>query len=122
NHAKMNKVEIDLQDHSYIKVEYYQDHEYQFTLYPMSQPNPTMGLISCPDSKNILSRDLYTHVSAINDYEEPEWKEDQIYEVAPGEQFFINDFVTNFGGGEVLDKVEGYELQEGNMAVKDKLT
>jgi cytochrome c-type biogenesis protein CcmF len=121
-HAKGDTVDIVLEDNSYFKVEYYQDQKYQFTLYPMSQPNPTMGLISSPDSKNFLSRDLYTHVSAINDYEEPEWKEDQIYEVSPGEQFFINDFVTNFEGGEVLDEVEGYELQEGDIAVKAKLT
>lgn len=121
-HAKGDTVDIVLEENSYFKVEYYQNQEHQFTLYPMSQPNPTMGLISSPDSKNFLARDLYTHVSAINDYEEPEWKEDQFYEVSPGEQFFINDFVTNFSGGEVLDEIEGYELQEGDIAVKAKLT
>src|SRR5690606_10386395 len=121
-HAKGDTVDIVLEDNSYFKVEYYQDQEHKFTLYPMSQPNPTMGLISSPDSKNFLSMDLYTHVSAINDYEEPEWKEDQFYEVSPGEQFFINDFVTDFAGGEVLDEIEGYELQEGDIAVKAKLT
>src|SRR5690554_207395 len=121
-YTKGDTVSIVLENNSYFKVEYYQDQEHQFTLYPMSQPNPTMGLISSPDSKNFLTRDLYTHVSAINDYEEPEWKEDQLYEVSPGEQFFINDFVTNFEGGEVLTEVEGYELQEGDIAVKAKLT
>src|SRR5690606_12644726 len=93
-HTKGDTVNIVLEENSYFKVEYYQDQEYQFTLYPMSQPNPTMGLISSPDSKNFLGRDLYTHVSAINDYDEPEWKEDQLYEASPGEQFFMNDFVT----------------------------
>src|SRR5690606_39217461 len=114
-YAKGDTVDIVLEDNSYFKVEYYQDQKQQFTLYPMSQPNPTMGLISSPDSKNFLTRDLYTHVSAINDYDEPECKEDELYEVAPGEQFFINDFVTNFEGGEVLDEVDGYELQPNDI-------
>src|SRR5690606_10543706 len=118
--SKGDTVEIVLEENSYFKVEYYQEQEHKFTLYPMSQPNPTMGLISSPDSKNFLSRDLYTHVSAINDYEEPEWKEDQLYEITPGEQFHLSDFVTVFEGGEVLDEVEGYELQEGDVAVKAK--
>jgi cytochrome c-type biogenesis protein CcmF len=120
-HHKGDTVEIILEENSYFKVEYYQENDHQFTLYPMSQPNPTMGLISSPDSKNFLSRDLYTHVSAINDYEDPEWKEDQMVEVSPGEQFFVNDFVTRFEGGEVLDEVEGLQLEEGNVAVKAKL-
>lgn len=120
-HKKGDTVEIVLEENSYFKVEYYQDNEHQFTLFPMSQPNPSMGLISSPDSKNFLSRDLYTHVSAINDYEEPEWKEDQFFDVSPGEQFFINDFVTSFEGGEILDEVEGFDMEEGNVAVKAKL-
>lgn len=120
-HAKGDTVQIVLEENSYFKVEYYQDQEHEFTLYPMSQPNPTMGLISSPDSKNFLGRDLYTHVSAINDYEEPEWKEDQLFDASPGGQFFINDFVTQFEGGEVLKEVEGFELQEGDVAVKAKL-
>ena len=117
-YAKGDTVEMVLEENSYFKVEYYQDQEYKFTLYPMSQPNPTMGLISSPDSKNYFSRDLYTHVSAINDYDEPEWKDDQFYEVSPGEQFHLNDFVTIFEGGEVLDEIDGFELQEGDVAVK----
>ncbi|HLU90640.1 MAG TPA: cytochrome c biogenesis protein CcsA [Cyclobacteriaceae bacterium] len=120
-YAKGDTVRVVLEENSYFKVEYYQDQKHQFTLYPMSQPNPTMGLISSPDSKNFLSQDLYTHVSAINDYEEPEWKEDQIFEASPGSDFFMNDFVTRFEGGEVLDELEGFSLQEGDVAVQANL-
>ncbi|WP_194776451.1 cytochrome c biogenesis protein CcsA [Pararhodonellum marinum] len=120
-HQKGDKVNLVLEENSYFEIEYYQDDEYKFTLFPMSQPNPTMGLISSPDSKRFLSKDLYTHISAINDYEDPEWKEDEWYEISPGEQVFISDFVTNFEGGEVITEVEGFELEEGDIAVKAKL-
>ncbi|MEX2569294.1 MAG: cytochrome c biogenesis protein CcsA [Cyclobacteriaceae bacterium] len=121
-HQKGDTVNIVLDENSYFKVEYYQEDELKFILYPMSQPNPTMGLISSPDSKIHLTRDLYTHVSAINDYEDPEWKEDQFMDAGPGEQFFINDFVTEFEGAEVLNELEGYDLNEGDIAVKANLT
>jgi len=121
-HQKGDTVNLVLQENSYFKVEYYQEEDLKFTLFPMSQPNPTMGLISSPDSKRYLSRDLYTHVSAINDYEEPEWKEDNFINAAPGEQFFINDFVTQFEGAEVLTEVDGITLEEGDIAVKAELT
>jgi len=120
-HRKGDTVDIVLEQNSYFKVEYYQNDELKFTLYPMSQPNPTMGLISSPDSKRYLSRDLYTHVSAINDYTDPEWKDDQFEGAAPGEQFFINDFVTYFEGAEIVKDVEGMDLMEGDIAVKATL-
>jgi len=64
---------------------------------------------------------LYTYVAAMNDYEDPEWKDDQFHEVSPGEQFHIADYVTYFDGAEVLNQIEGYTLQEGDVAVKAKL-
>ncbi|MBS9523643.1 cytochrome c biogenesis protein CcsA [Litoribacter alkaliphilus] len=120
-YKKGEKVEIVLEENSYFEIEYYKGDDYQFTLYPMSQPNPTMGLISSPDSKWFLGKDLYTHISAINDYDEPEWKDDEFYEVSPGEQFHISDFVTTFESGEVLDEVEGIDLKEGDVAVQANL-
>ena len=120
-HKKGELVNIVLEENSYFEIEYYQGDEHKFTLFPMSQPNPTMGLISSPDSKRFITRDLYTHISAINDYDDPEWKDDEIYEVSPGEQFHISDFVTTFEGGEVLTEVDGVELQEGDVAVRATL-
>ncbi|MDN3668810.1 cytochrome c biogenesis protein CcsA [Echinicola jeungdonensis] len=120
-HKKGDKVDIVLEENSYFKIEYYQEDELKFTLFPMSQPNPSMGLISSPDSKHFLDRDLYTHISAINNYDDPEWGDDQRYEVTPGEQFHLADYVTTFQGGEVLENVEGVDLKEGDIAVKAKM-
>lgn len=119
--SKGDKVKIVLEENDYFQVDYYKDSVFQFSLNPMSQFNSTMGLVSSPDSKRFLNRDLYTYVSAINDYEEPEWREDEFYDVAPGETFFISDFVTTFEGGEVLKQVDGIDLREGDVAVKAKL-
>ncbi len=120
-HQKGDTVSIVLEENSYFEIEYYQDDEHQFTLFPMSQPNPTMGLISSPDSKHFLDKDLYTHISAINSYDDPEWGDDQVYEVTPGEQFHLGDYVTTFEGGEVLEEVEGVNLEDGDIAVKAQL-
>ena len=119
--AKGDKVNIVLEENDYFQIDYYKDSVFQFSLNPMSQFNSSMGLISSPDSKRFVNRDLYTYVSAINDYEDPEWREDEFYEVAPGETFYISDFVTTFEGGEVLSQVEGLDLREGDVAVKAKL-
>ena len=119
---KGDLVNIVLEENDYFKIDYMQNETLQFSLSPMSQFNEGMGgLISSPDSKIYLDRDLYTYVAAMNDSADPEWKEDENYEVSPGEQFHIADFVTYFDGAEVLKEIEGYELQEGDIAVKAKL-
>ena len=111
-----------LEENDYFKIDYFQNEALKFSLSPMSQFNEGMGgLISSPDSKIYLNRDLYTYVAAMNDFADPEWKEDEIYEVSPGEQFHIADFVTYFDGAEVLKELEGYSLEEGDVAVKAKL-
>lgn len=123
--SRGDTVSIVLEENSYFKVEYYQEDDLKFTLFPMSQPNPTMGLISSPDSKRYLSKDLYTHVSAINDYEDPEWKEDQFENSEPGGQFFMNDFVTNFEGTELINdpqELKDLSLREGDVAIRAKLS
>lgn len=119
---KGDSVKIVLEENDYFKIDYMKNEALQFSLSPMSQFNEGMGgLISSPDSKIFLDKDLYTYVAAMNDYADPEWKEDEVYEVAPGEQFHVSDFVTYFDGAEVLKELEGYTLQEGDVAVKAKL-
>ncbi|MCS5490819.1 cytochrome c biogenesis protein CcsA [Algoriphagus limi] len=115
-------VELVLEENDYFKIDYFQNETLKFSLAPMSQFNEGMGgLISSPDSKIYLDKDLYTYVAAMNDYSDPEWKEDEFYEVTPGEQFHIADFVTYFDGAEVLNQVEDYVLQEGDVAVRANL-
>lgn len=123
DHFKKGDIlKIVLEENDYFKIDYLQNETLKFSLSPMSQFNEGMGgLISSPDSKIYLNRDLYTYVAAMNDYEDPDWKEDENYEVAPGEQFHIADFVTYFDGAEVLKEIDGYQLQEGDVAVKAKL-
>jgi len=119
---KGDQVQIVLEENDYFKIDYLQNEALQFSLSPMSQFNEGMGgLISSPDSKIYLNRDLYTYVAAMNDFSDPEWKEDETYEVSPGEQFHVADFVTYFDGAEVLKELDGYTLQEGDVAVKAKL-
>jgi cytochrome c-type biogenesis protein CcmF len=115
-------VTLILEENDYFQIDYYKGDQYQFTLNPMSQFNSSMGLISSPDSRRFLNRDLYTFVSAINDYEDPEWREDEFFAVTPGETFFISDFVTEFEGGEVLTQIDGIDLMDGDVAVKAKLS
>ena len=119
---KGETVKIVLEENDYFQIDYLQNDVKQFSLSPMSQFNAGMGgLISSPDSKIYLDKDLYTYVAAMNDHEDPDWKEDEIYEVSPGEQFHVADFVTYFDGAEVMKEIEGYTLQEGDVAVKAKL-
>lgn len=119
---KGDKVNIVLEENDYFQIEYYQNDVKKFSLAPMSQFNEGMGgLISSPDSKIFIDKDLYTYVAAMNDSEDPEWKEDEIYEVAPGEQFHVADYVTYFDGADVLKELEGYVLQEGDVAVRANL-
>lgn len=119
---KGDTLKIVLEENDYFQIDYYQNDELKFTLNPMSQFNSSMGLISSPDSKRYLTKDLYTFVSAINDFEDPEWKEDEIFEVSPGEQFFISDFVTQFEGAEVLKEIDGMQLNDGDIAVRANLS
>lgn len=115
-------VDIVLEENDYFQIEYYQDDVLKFSLAPMSQFNEGMGgLISSPDSKLFIDRDLYTYVAAMNDPVDPDWKDDELYEVSPGEQFHIADYVTYFDGADILEELDGYVLQEGDVAVRANL-
>ncbi|UZD21238.1 cytochrome c biogenesis protein CcsA [Algoriphagus halophytocola] len=119
---KGDEVDIVLEENDYFRIEYYQNEVMKFSLSPMSQFNEGMGgLISSPDSKIFIDKDLYTYVAAMNDPEDPDWKEDELYEVAPGEQFHVADYVTYFDGADVLEELDGYTLQEGDVAVRANL-
>jgi cytochrome c-type biogenesis protein CcmF len=39
----------------------------EFTLLPNAQINPNMGLISSPDTRHYLTKDIYTHVTSVPD-------------------------------------------------------
>jgi len=117
--AKGDTVQIH-PENTYHEIQYtHRETGKQFTLYPRSQVNPNMGLIASPDIRRTLSKDLYTHVSAIPPTaEEKEWAEMEEMEVRMGEQFFANDYVAKLLKIERIDQIEGVELNEGDLAVE----
>jgi cytochrome c-type biogenesis protein CcmF len=92
----------------------------QFSLFPRAQINPSMGgLISSPDMKRKLSKDLYTHVSSVPDPTQSiEWSEPKEMEVTFGEKFFLNDYVTVLDKVERVDSVNGKPIGKNDLAVQ----
>ncbi|MCH7397271.1 cytochrome c biogenesis protein CcsA [Belliella sp. DSM 107340] len=121
-HREGEFVQIVLEENNYYKIDYYQEDQLAFSLSPMAQYNTSMGLISSPDSKRYLNKDLYTFVSVINDLEDPEWNKDEVFEVSPNDTFFISDMVTKFESADVVKELDGMQLFDGDVAVKAKLT
>ena len=117
--AKGDSVEI-YPENTYHEVVYTSEGDgKQFTLYPRSQVNPSMGLLASPDIRHTLGKDLYTHVSAIpNDEDEKKWSAPQEMTVKMGEQFFINDYVATLESIERVHEAEGVDLQEDDLAVQ----
>ncbi|MFN3803260.1 MAG: cytochrome C biogenesis protein, partial [Belliella pelovolcani] len=121
-HREGEFVNIVLEENDYFKIDYYQEDDFKFSLSPMAQYNTSMGLISSPDSRRFLNKDLYTFVSVINDFDDPEWREDELFEVAPGDTFYLADMVTKFESADVVRELDGMQLFDGDVAVKAKLT
>jgi cytochrome c-type biogenesis protein CcmF len=120
-HREGEFVQIVLEENDYYKIDYFKKDQFAFSLSPMAQYNTTMGLISSPDSRRFLNKDLYTFVSVVNDFDDPEWREDEVFEVAPGETFYVSDMVTKFESADVVKELDGMQLMDGDVAVKAKL-
>ncbi|MCH7401342.1 cytochrome c biogenesis protein CcsA [Belliella kenyensis] len=120
-HREGEFVDIVLEENDYFKIDYYQEDEFKFSLSPMAQYNSSMGLLSSPDSRRFLDKDLYTFVSVISDLEDPEWREDETYEVSPGELVHISDMVTKLESADVVTELDGMQLFDGDVAVKARL-
>src|SRR5690606_19118444 len=109
-------------ENTYFRVDYYKGEDFQFTLYPRGQVNPSMGLIASPDIKRFAMRDLYTHISSMPDpKEEIEWSEPESQTVRVGQRFFINDYVAVLEGIERINEVEDVPLLGNDIAVKAKV-
>ncbi|ADR22461.1 cytochrome c assembly protein [Marivirga tractuosa] len=104
----------------YYKVDYLHANGDKFSLFPRAQINADMGgLISSPDIKRKLTKDLYTHVSSVPDpTQEIEWSEAKEMEVTFGEKFFLNDFVTVLEEVNRVDEIEGEKLKGNDLAVR----
>jgi cytochrome c-type biogenesis protein CcmF len=110
----------------YLKQDREGNYTKEFSLAPLVQTNPRMGPVAEPGTMHFLTRDVFTYVT----YAEIEEKEDENDEykaanenlVAPGDTLFASNSIIT------LDEVtrnldaEKYQLQEGDLAVKAKLT
>jgi len=77
-----------------------------------------MGLAASPSIKRDVTKDLYAHVVNRLSREDVEWNEPEEFEVGPGVQFFLNDYVARVDRLERLTSVEGIDLGERDVAVK----
>ena len=107
----------------YEKKEKREDQTYEsFSLYPYSQVNPQMGLISNPDTRHYWTKDVFTHVSSI-----PNRDEEKATET-------LTDFEIGIGDSAVTDRniyiVDGiirdpqminFIPQDGDIAVAAKI-
>jgi cytochrome c-type biogenesis protein CcmF len=93
-----------------------------YKLYPRIQDNPSMGLAASPSIKRDVTKDLYAHVVNRLSREDVEWNEAEEFEVARGEQFFLNDYVAKVDRLERLSSVEGIDLGARDVAVKAIIT
>ena len=107
-------------ENTYYQIDYKSTSGKTFTLYPRAQINEAMGgLLASPDIKRGFSSDLYTHVSSVrNPTEDVEWSEMEEFKVAIGENFFVNDYVAQVEGLQRIEKVEGVDLSEDDVAIK----
>lgn len=110
-------------ENTYYEVEYNSGNGKKFSLYPRAQINDQMGgLLASPDIKKYLTKDLYTHVSAVPDpAEELKWSELEEHKVEIGQQFFVNDYVAILQGVQRIDEVIGVELEEDDVAIKARI-
>ena len=90
----------------------------QFSLYPRTQMNPSMGFIASPAIHKSLTKDMYTHASMVLNEEDRQWSEPEEMKVKMGERFFINDYVASLQSIERVTEVEGVDLQPNDLAVE----
>jgi len=106
-------------ENTYFEVEYREPGGKIFTLFPRSQVNEKMGLLSSPDIKREANRDLYTFVSSIPDPDsEGSWSKPETHNVAIKDTFFINDYVAVLDNIVRTTEVDGVTLGPEDAAVK----
>ncbi|HYG38908.1 MAG TPA: cytochrome c biogenesis protein CcsA [Cytophagales bacterium] len=110
-------------ENTYFGVDYKQPNGKVFSLYPRNQVNEQMGgNTPSPDIKRTLTKDLYTHVSAIAPTsDEIEWGEMEEFKVQKADTFFINDYVAEIINVEKVDEIPGIVLGPEDAAVKIRI-
>ncbi len=98
-------------ENTYYQIDYQKDDQ-TFTLFPRIQDNPQMGLAVSPDISRNLTKDLYTHLTALTDEEKIQWTESEKFTQRIGDTFHINDYVA------ILDDIKrGEKLADEDVNV-----
>jgi cytochrome c-type biogenesis protein CcmF len=113
---------------NYFKVDYKKFDEdgklkESFTLLPNAQINPNMGLISSPDTRHYLTKDIYTHVTSVPDKDKMA-ADAGVFEldtVAVGDTFYTAKSFVIIERVVPQTQVNGVELGEKDIAVSVQL-
>ncbi|AEI49582.1 cytochrome c biogenesis protein CcsA [Runella slithyformis] len=109
-------------ENAHYEVEYREPNGRIATLYPRVQFNEKMGLVTSPDIKRELNKDLYSYVTVGSDPKKAEeWSPTENFRVAMQDTFFVNDFVAVLESVGRTDKVEGIALTPNDVAVKAQI-
>lgn len=109
-------------ENAHYEVEYREPNGRIATLYPRMQFNEKMGVVTSPDIKRELNKDLYSYVTLGGDpRKSEEWSPTENFRVAMQDTFFVNDYVAVLESVGRTDKVEGIALTPNDVAVKAQI-
>ncbi|MFT4522165.1 MAG: cytochrome c-type biogenesis protein CcmF [Bacteroidia bacterium] len=101
-----------------------------FNLAPNAQYNPDQGLMPNPDTRHYLTKDIYTYVSSVPDFEKDEevWQNEDTTVVSFGDTLLVNNYlaifdkVTSVFGDTVAKDFVGYRMEIASIRVLGKDT
>lgn len=95
----------------------------KFILKPNAQINPKMGLVSNPDTKHYLTKDVFTYItSTIDKSKIKDTTEYKSKKVSIGDSIYFANGVMVFEGFDPNIKNPNYKAQQGDVAVAAKLS
>ena len=120
--SKGDTIEVE-SENIYYEIVYQELEGEKFILYPRVQYNSSMGLLSSPDIKKFIGKDLYTHISSIPDPEEPiEWSSPQDYNLKLNDTFLLNDYNIVFNSIKTINPLEELGMQENDIVIEADLS
>lgn len=106
----------------FYEVEYREPNGRITTLFPRVQFNERMGMVTSPDIKRELNKDLYSYAMVgSNPRETEEWSPTENFRVAMQDTFFVNDYVAVLENVSRTNAVEGIALTPNDVAVKAQI-
>lgn len=106
----------------FYEVEYREPSGRITTLYPRVQFNERMGMVTSPDIKRELNKDLYSYAMVgSNPNQTEEWSPTENFRIAMQDTFFVNDYVAVLENVSRTNAVEGLSLNPNDVAVKAQI-